>query len=211
MKNHTHFNSTTMHKSQRGAVLIFALVALVVLLVGAVAMVRSLNISLFTSGNYGFKRDLVNQSERAMAAAFAVFDTGGSLEDPTARQNHQASKNYSATILAANKQGIPEALIDDSKFDAVGKSSNDIVVADQSVTVRYVVDRLCINPGVADETQCTMAGETLTGVSASEQINARYTTVGGAGASALQPVYRISIRVSGPRGTQSFFQSTFAI
>ena len=49
--------SPATRRAQRGAVLLFALIALVVLLIGTVALMRSMNTSLFTAGNFGFKRD----------------------------------------------------------------------------------------------------------------------------------------------------------
>ena len=51
---------------QRGVVLLFSLIALVIMLIVAVALVRSFNNSLFTAGNIGFKRDMQNQSEAAV-------------------------------------------------------------------------------------------------------------------------------------------------
>jgi hypothetical protein len=174
--------------AQQGVVLLYSLVVLTIMLIGAAAMLRSMNTSLITAGNIGFKRDLTNQASSSTAS------------------------NYSATILATNAQGLPNALLDDAAFGTVGVSTNDIAVADQGVTIRWVVDRLCTATGNADASRCTMANDPLpAGGSGSDLINAVDSTSGGAGALQRRVVYRLSVRVTGPRATQAFFQSTLTI
>jgi type IV pilus assembly protein PilX len=194
---------------QRGAVLVFALIALLVLLIGGVVMVRSMQTTLFGAGNYGFKRDLVNQSERAVQAVYDAFDTGA-LKDPLTREKALVSGNYSAKLLPTNEQGIPNALLmKDADFGALA-SAADISVPNFGVTIRYVVDRMCLDEGPANEKLCSMAGERTGGKSGNEQISVSNSTSAGAAVTQMRPVYRISMRVRGPRGTESFFQSTFA-
>lgn len=195
---------------QRGVVLIFALIALVLLLIGAVAMTRSMNASLTNAGNIGFKRDLTNQGELAMNQVVSVL-SAGALSTEAARLAANKAENYSATILPTNAQGVPEALLNDAAFNLVGVASKDIdKKAEMGVTVRYVIDRLCSDVGVVDPARCSMAGPPPPpGVSWSERLRAEDSSSAGAGAVPLQVVYRVSIRVDGPRNTQSFFQSTF--
>ncbi|HRH85811.1 MAG TPA: hypothetical protein PLO41_03090 [Rubrivivax sp.] len=192
--------------------LLFVLIALVVLLIGTVALMRSMNTSLFTAGNFGFKRDLTNQGERAMTAVLTALQSGA-LSSDGARQATAAASNYSATILPTNAQGVPLALLmNNTDFAAVGATGNDITLADMNVTVRYVIDRLCVAAGPATQDGCTLASNVLPpGSSSSELLRAEDGSSGGVGAVAPQVVYRVSIRVNGPRGTQSFFQSTFTI
>ncbi len=204
-------HSPSTRRAQRGAVLLFAMIALVVLLIGTVALMRSMNTSLFTAGNFGFKRDLTNQGERAMTAVLELVQSGA-LGNDGARQANAAANNYSASVLAANAQGVPLALLTDGAFAAVGVSSNDIALADMGVTVRYVIDRLCVAAGPATQDGCTLAGNVIPpSSSASELLRAEDGSSGGQGAVVPQVVYRVSIRVDGPRRTQSFFQSTFTI
>ena len=131
--------------------LLFAMIALVVLLIGTVALMRSMNTSLFTAGNFGFKRDLTNQGERAMATVLDLVQTGA-LGSEVAREGSATARNYSASILPTNGDGMPLALLSDAAFAAVGVAGNDISPADMGVTVRYVVDRLCVAAGPASPT-----------------------------------------------------------
>jgi Tfp pilus assembly protein PilX len=192
--------------------MIFGLIALVVMLIGTVAVVRSLNTAMFTSGNYAFKRDLVNQAERAMATVLTSVRDAGPLATEAARQANDSARNYSAVALPTNAQGIPTALLTAAAFGVVGVATNDIVVADMGVTVRYVIDRLCTVLGAPTAASCTLAPTQLpAGGSSGELLNAMDSSGGGAGAVQTQVIYRVSVRVDGPRGTQSFFQSTFKL
>jgi type IV pilus assembly protein PilX len=202
--------------SQRGVVLLFTLIALVILLVASIALVRSLNTSLFTAGNIGFKRDLQNQGERAVNQVLTAFDAGGALASIEKRKDHLPNSNYSASFLTTNAYGIPDILSkSDTDFAAVW-SAPDIDVADQKIKVRYVVDRLCNSTGDEQDLGaggCILADNAASpGTSASNLQNAEKSLgVGLAGAVPISVVYRISIRVTGPRNTQSFFQSTFTV
>ena len=219
----THRSPFGRGQRQRGVVLLFSLIALVIMLIAAVALVRSFNSSLFTAGNVAFKRDLQNQSERAVEKAFAAFQATGSLALPATRAASQPGSNYSAQMLPVNAQGIPLALRNDTTFGAVGVTTNDITPLNepsldkQGVQIRYVIDRLCLSGG--DESSlgagdCVLAENPVgPGVGLKNQISAQTAGLGSglraAGSKGL--VYRLSVKVTGPRSTQSFFQSTFTV
>jgi type IV pilus assembly protein PilX len=197
--------------AQRGVVLLYGLIVLAIMLIGAAAMVRSMNTSLVNAGNIGFKRDLTNQAERAATAALAELQTGA-LATVTARESNRAASNYSSTILATNAQGLPNVLFNDTAFEAMATTANDITVADQAITLRWVIDRLCTATGTAEASRCTMANDPApVGGSGSDIINAIDSTSGGAGALQRRVIYRVSIRVTGPRNTQAFFQTTVTL
>ncbi len=188
-------------RRQQGVVLIYALITLVIMLIGAVAISRSITANQFNIGNIGFKRDLTNQGERAVLLAMNAVRNAGVLASEVTRNTHQIGANYSATILPTNAHGIPNALLSDAAFAAVGNAP-DITVDGMGVTIRYVIDRLATTEGACNSSRCTMA----TG-------NSQVFGGAAAGGSPLQPaeqaVYRLTLRVTGPRNTLSFFQSTF--
>lgn len=189
---------------QRGAVLIISLIILVVMLISAAALIRSFDVSLTTAGNLAFKRDLAQYSERAAESILTEFRTGGSLAGIAARGANAPAMNYSATVLPSNAQGIPLILLaNDEAFTAAGWTHADLVDTDKRIELRFVVDRLCTVNGASEEPEnCTYSGEGLpSGGSLSEQ--KRPPPPG-------MVVYRLTIRATGPRDTQSFFQSTFS-
>lgn len=186
-------------RTQRGVTLLIAIIALVVMTIGAVALVRSTNTSLRLSGNLAFKRDLVNQAERGVALALADL-RGGLLSTQSSRIANAGARNYSATVLNST-QGIPDVLLNDTAFAAAFTRAD---TTDSGITVRYVIDRQCsAGTGAFDATRCTSMAK-----SADEK-------GGEPGAPSLgsieSPVYRISVRVTGPRGAQSFTQTTLAL
>lgn len=211
----------TSANRQRGTVLLLTLIVLVVLLLGGVALVRSFDTTLLTAGNIAFKRDLVNQGERVVPTVIGpngIFQAaGGALSSADARGNANPGNNYSATILPSSPQGVPLALLDDAAFGAVAAAGNDIVSADGSTKVRYVIDRMCNVTGpdaTLGAANCIRAdGNAPLGGTNFQLINAGGASAGGrlAGALTQQVIYRISVRVDGPRNTQAFLQTTFAL
>jgi len=204
-------------RTERGVVLVTTLLILLVMLIGAVALVRSLDTSLVTAGNLAFKRDLAQQSELAAETILRDFRTGGPLATRAARAADDVARRFSAAVLPTNAQGIPIALLTDPLPPFVGE-----IDAGRGITLHYVVDRQCSEGGddaVLGAERCTQVGAgTPQGGSSSQWLRAEQSSgvaAGGAGAglagAAPQYIaYRISIRATGPRGTQSFFQTTFA-
>lgn len=184
----------SQYSRQRGVILIYTLIILLILTIGAAALVRSMHSSLFSAGNLAFRRDLVNQGEQAVANVITAFKTG-TFPDTTA---DAPAANYSSTILPTNREGVPNVLLNDNAFSGT-YSAPDITGATADVNIRYIIDRLCSVTGPADGTQCVQSSAAAPG--------------GTAPGTGLAPpsatVYRLSVRVSGTRGTQVFLQTTF--
>jgi type IV pilus assembly protein PilX len=190
---------------QRGVVLIFSLLVLLILAIGAVALLRSVNSSLLSAGNLAFHRDLVNQGEQAVSIVMTEFKTNGPPLSGAPTTADLPAANYKSTVLPTNAQGVPLALLDDTAgpngFLSVGVAANDIIpTANSQVTIRYVIDRLCTLTGTASSPNCVQSTGLPTGGTANHN-----TAVAPPSAT----VYRVSVRVSGPRNTQAFLQSTF--
>ncbi len=185
---------------QRGVVLIFTLIILLILTIGAVALMRSMNTSLYGAGNLAFRRDLANQGELAVSTVLSEFSTGGILVNSTTAQNNVLSANYSATTLTTNTQGVPQVLLNDTAFAAAGFSAADLTGRTNDVKIRYVIDRMCHAAGPISGANCI-------------QSTAAPTAIDSNDATSLAPpsatVYRLSVRITGPRSTQVFLQTTF--
>jgi len=188
------------YRAQKGVILFVAMIALVVLMIAAVALVRSTDTAQLIAGNLAIKRDITHESEKAIAAAIAQFS--GTLASETSRWNNVSGSNYTATPLAGNKQGIPDALV---KASTAGESP----AFNTGITYRYMIDRMCPtagNPAVVIGCQ-TPSGKADAGIS---DINA----AGNAGKNLPKrnagAVYRISVRLTDSRQIQSFFQTTLA-
>jgi len=182
-------------KQQAGIVMLVTLICLVILMLASVALVRSTDTNLVIAGNMAFKRDVVNQAERAIPTIKTLF-TGGALFDATVRQNDLVSNNYYASIQTNNSKGIPNVLM-----AVTDGNANNILDTNAQIIVRYVIDRMCLSTGPVSPTSCSLSKST--------------TNPGGGGNNPPVPgpdvpVYRISIRATGPSNTEAFVQSTFS-
>lgn len=182
--------------------MIITLIALSLLMLSALALIRSFDTSLSMAGNLAFKRDLVNQGERGMAKAIALFNTGA-LSTATARKSDSLANNYSAIILNSDLHGIPMALINNTTFGGAGmNTAADISDTASGVTVRYVIDRLCTVAGEAFSNEKCIGFKQTSSQGGSSFLAPKKT------GQEFQPVYRISVRATGPRNTQVFLQTT---
>jgi len=193
--------------AQRGVILIITLVAMVVLLVGLAAVLRSVDTSGQMVGNLAFRRDLANRAEQGIAAARTVLQN--TALDFTASI---PASHYSNTKLANGSTGVPTVL--DSSDSSTGSNAvygadttDSSITGDTSVSYRYVIDRQC-NTGTT--TFSTAACEYISSNSSlggSSQLSSGDKHI----SSQTLPIYRISVRVSGPRNSVAYFQTTYVI
>nr|WP_297528829.1 hypothetical protein [uncultured Roseateles sp.] len=189
-------------RSQRGVIMVIALVTLAVLLIGAAATMRSMNVSLLNTGNIGFKRDMANQSERAIRAATDSMTSGG-LASVASRLTSNPALNYSATMLPSDVTGIPLAMLnmnDPDAFGGLGNAGLAIKLPDDGIELHYLIDRMCVSPGAFSTANCAVLGRSD---------NAGYNIPGPK----IQPqaTFRITVRVRGPHNAYSFYQTTFSV
>lgn len=193
-------------RASQGVVLLYSLIVLVILLAGAAAVVRSMQGSLFMAGNLAFKRDLVNQGEQAISQVLRNFQA--SVIDPGV---NAPANNYSAVTLRTNNQGVPLTLLtSNGRGTAQNVQNNNFTPSGAALTgtggatVHFVIDRLCDSEGVATalgQASCVHDPQRapIQGGSAS----------GGGLPPPFSPIFRLSLRVDGPRDTQVFLQTSF--
>lgn len=195
----------------RGVIMVIALITLAIMMIGAVAVMRSMTASLTMAGHLGLKRDMANQAERAIRAAMSALNE--SAADLTV---NQTALNYSAAMLPTSEEAIPTALLgtDPSTLGGLGVAANVIDLTTTSsgasgatsaatlaanLKLYYVVDRLCETAGAMSSDTCLTASSITQGGK----------KVGGL-TQEPRPVYRVTVRVDGPRDAQSFYQATFS-
>ena len=212
---------------QGGVILAVTMIVLVILLVSSVALIRSFNAAVSVSGALALRRDLVNQSERAVSyVTNSAFSTTGTNQLTQAmRFAPQSAFNYTPCQLPVDTHGVPTILSDtDANFtttndltaepwtvtNASGSCqtaftalANDIPdpTGGTGITVRFVIDRLCSQPGDYGSTFCTTTPKSISKFKDqfSEYLNSTRT-----------PVYRLSVRAIDPRGATTFVQTTFS-
>lgn len=195
--------------SQRGIALFVALIALLVMSLAAVALIRSVDTNTMIAGNLSFRQTALVASDRGAEAALVWID--GKLPGNDLN-NHIPAEGYFATYVAeCTGEQDPEG----DEVDAIRLVDNCGVlsIADDGLgnEIRYIIQRMCFDPDTvlpydADESTCLL-GEAEIGTGSKK---VKRKDQGGMLLDAKQsPIYRVTVKVTGPRNTVSYAQ-TFA-
>ncbi len=191
--------------------MIFTLIALVLMLIAVAAVVRSVDSSTSVIGNLAFRRDLTNRAELGIAKAMAALKSG-SLSTETAQMTDLASANYSATRLAtpSGGVGVPAVLVSNSSYntasyaciDGSGNTLTTCTPGSDGIVIRWVIDRQCVSGATTVDTSTCGYLKTSRDKGGSAS-NANRKPDGG-----TRGLFRISVRVTGPRSTETYIQTT---
>lgn len=192
-----------IHFHQQGVILPVALVALLVIMIASVGLIRSTDTSTQVAGNLAFKQDAANQGERAALVVQDLF-ASGALSTIASREADLVASNYYATIQPSHQTGLPAVLMDLDQFDGLF-ATNNIVDANSQITVRYLVERLCYSVGDVTTSNCVTS--TLNSDLGGDAMNLGNQ---GKASGSDSPVYRLSIRVTGPLNTNAFLQREYS-
>lgn len=184
------FGAAGIRHGQQGAVLIFTLIALVSMTLAALAMVRSVDTGNLVAGNIALKQSAIQEADRMMNQAFRCLDLGGDLIVAAALANTVSTCNYYAALQAdvVKPFGVPDVLESAS-------GTSDPATGNTSA---YVIERMCSTTGAWNQANCIESpfgkAETYSDVHLPDkQIPP-------------QALYRISIKVTGPRNVASYSQ-----
>lgn len=210
MLNHRLDSRTRAHgahrtrRSQRGVVLILALIVLAAMTLAGIGLTRSVFTTNKIAGNLAFQQSARHAADAGIERAIAwlesvsvetLYDNGlpaganlgyfASRQDPAAGQSWE--QFWNAVLVQSNRVN--------TLADEIGGN-----------TVSFVIHRLCDGTGNPTAGIGCNASPTLVGSEGSSR---------GAGIPpptiASQRYYRITVRVAGPRNTVSFVQSIVAI
>lgn len=200
-------------RKQNGVVLMVALIILVVMTLGGLALVRLVDTTNLIAGNLAFQQAATRSGEAATEDAvrnFLEITPRESLWNDMLTAGYQAStpasgnpakwETYWQTVLNPNPVSRP--VVTKTCVDRVCTLPTDAA----GNTVSYAIQRLCLATGdpLMTATGCSNAPE-KTGTKGASQ---------GSGAVPLpEPVkyyYRITARVQGPRNSVSYVQTIVA-
>lgn len=168
--------------AERGVTVLMTLVLLTVMLLGGVAMARLGEVSTLASGNAAYREGAVQASEVGINSAFVAIQA-------IANEELDAGNWYFAKAQTLNASGVPTT--------ADWTAAPELTAGRYSV--RYVVERLCTGVGAITDPvrQCV------------NKIKKPIRSYAG-GPEPDPPtakLYRVTVRVTGPRDTQTFVQS----
>lgn len=195
---------------QQGVVLFIALIALVVMSLAAVALIRSVDTNTMIAGNLAFKQSALVSSDRGVETALAWVEakTIATPADLNADTTANADNGYYATYLTPNLDS--DAVLKDSDTWADAKSAyatgTDIAAGTgpDGNNIRYIVQRMC-REAVAPTADKCLFGEAELGTGSKGVKDA--TEAGAIINSQQSPMYRVTVRVTGPKNTVSYAQT----
>jgi hypothetical protein len=169
---------------QRGVTMLVVLVLLSVMLLGGLAFARLTEVGTLASGNSAYREASIQASEIGLNTVFQR------IRDDITNEELALAGWYWPLIQTTNAEGIP-----DVDFDA----APEIVVG--SYRLRYVAERVCEGalPVTEPLRQCLVRQipqDTRSRAAGKEEIDAPNSRQ-----------FRVTIRVIGPKGTQTWVQS----
>ncbi len=191
---------------QQGVVLFFALIALVVMMLAAVALIRSVDTDTSVAGNLAFKQAATISADAGIETAFKILKTGGIDKEVNSTAN--AALGYYATSEERNLTGKlaqPDAFSWDNSNSALAEGTDMENGKDSSGnTVRFVVERMCHRAGSTSPADC-LSGQSE-GTGAKDPNKPCYGKCLKP-QPVFSPIYRITARVQGPKNTISYVQA----
>ena len=205
----SQFSEKTWKKSQKqlfkqkqqGVVLFFALIALVVMSLAAVALIRSVDTNSLIAGNLSFKQSSILSADRGVedAITWLKFKQGVLTVHPLSLNTDLVADGYYATSDVAPHLDA-KALVDASGLvDMTDTQGN---------AISYVVQRMCVQKGVNTDTHdkrllnCLFGPGEDTGC-----MEATAACIASRTAATKRLVYRITAKVVGPKNTTSYIQT----
>lgn len=192
---------------QRGVVLFIALVALVVMSLAAVALIRSVDTNTVISGNLSFKQSAVVSSDRGVETALSWMNTTA-VANMAALNTDNAGNGYFATFTGINLDDKAvlkaDATWTNNSAVATGSGISGGTETASGNTIRYIVQRMCREPIAPTKEKC-LFGDAEVGSGSRGVKDA--TEAGALIDSAESPIYRVTVRVTGPKNTVSYTQT----
>lgn len=178
-------------RRQRGIILFAALIATVALAYGGVALLRTVMTSVAIGANVSARQQAI------LAAALAVEQDTAALSDtgvPAGTIADDPARNYFAARQSGeDSRGVPSALQTVADYPP-GAS---LIDAGDGFMVRHLIERLCLLPGAATVSNCTLSPPSVAAASGTPSPTDPPRT----------PYYRVTVRVDGPRGAATFVQA----
>ena len=208
----THFARGTLRRGQRGVVLFIALIALVVLSLASVALIRSVDTGTIIVGNLAFRQAATTSGDAGIAAAFVTLDAMSNSEviDPATGFTGLPTKFAGHVLNNTNASAGYYSNADPNlslSAEATWNTGSVLVTPDPDSSgnsVRYLIQRMCVTADqLLSEDNCTLWDkDTDTGSK-----RAKDSTEAGLARPIPPPLYRVTVRITGPRNTLSYIQA----
>ena len=208
-------------RAQRGEALIFSLLALVALTIGAVALIRSVDSGVLALGNLSFKQSGLTAGAKGADAALDwlklhVADSAINVDIPGEGYYATSMDSLDATRRTIDlPQPYAQVDWDDNDCEVNGKKVGSAACLNPSAaitvngdTVKYVIARLSAKPLPTFDAANSCAAPVVSGTTDAMGRGAlAYDTPEHTGTPSYSPYFRIITRTVGPKGTASYTET----
>ncbi len=191
-----------LRKAQRGMVLFIALIVLVAMTLAGIALMRSVDTGTVISGNLAFRQTATHVADLGFEAARTwLQSTSVDLFADQTANGYYATWQSSVDLLG-NDPGM-------TPFNwATAITTSGAFAGPNGYTLRYVIHRLCESTGdpTGSSANCIKTSVTSSSTSTGSKGAAAYGSYAITVPTAA--LYRVTVRVDGPRNTLSYIQSS---
>jgi type IV pilus assembly protein PilX len=191
-----------MPHSQRGTMLIIALIVLVAMTLAGIATMRSVDTATIMAGNIAFRQSALNAADQGIQAGYALLQTPSPLSklDNDGDQWNPPVVGYFSSAPAVEPDWmnpnawLGAATLNGGTADAAGN------------VVSFVIHRLCSLANTKVTGAGQQCGSTLSTAALTREGEDNFRLSGGEFTSQPQPHYRITARAVGPRQSVAVVQ-----
>ena len=195
---------------QKGVTLLIALIVLVIMTLAGIELMRSVDTTNIIAGNLAFQQAATHSGDSGIEAAIGWLEQQNGANPANLYSDNcstGAGAGYHASFTASTEPPMGGATWDTWW---PGNCQTALAADAAGNTVTYTINRMCsnnagippVNSTVAPVQYCTSSPIVTTSTNGNSQTS---------GAQALnhngQIYYRITARISGPRGTKSYVQA----
>ena len=189
-----------LRRAQSGVVLFIALIVMVALSIAGIALVRSVDTGMSVAANLGFRQASISPTtwavEKAIAAMFEAKTIP--LDAPDLDENYYPYRDEVKTLAKPEDAlGVPYDLQGVTPSNYPGTFLTEVDAAGN--TIRYVIERMCLDSGPATAANCDMSPPKKSEATTAMELEKPETP--------RVPFYRLTVRVDGPNNTTTFAQA----
>lgn len=179
-------------QDQRGAILMVVLVALIAMMISVIALSRSMDVHQLVAGNLAFRNSTVHSSDAGVQGAVQWIQAAAGT---TTLNSNAPVQGYYAVIAEPNWDD--EAIWAQCAACTIGADA-------AGNQVQWMIHRMCSAEGNPNATgnSCSLLGSTSGAASGGSYASDATNFTGTA-----QNYYRVTVRVVGPRSTNTLVQA----
>jgi len=198
---------------QAGLSMIIALIVLVAMTLGAIAIVRSVDTTNLIAGNLAFQQAATHAGNAGVEKAIAWLESCKTDSEGCSLNSDNATNGYAAAgSIAAHNPAAGQTWDAFWNTDAVSGRKKSLAPDGLGNTVSYIIDRLCMNAGPSAATSSGCRTSPIVIASAAEggdgQENGK---IGVERILSSAAYYRITVRTAGPKNTVSYIQAMISM